>query len=243
MSDQISHQKSDYADDWNRESLGARMAKSIAVPVTASIVVFTVCVGVAIALVMFKPQVITNDDTFLSSKDEVNVNIDETGATTPPADLNLKQESESKSLFVHVTGQVKKPGVVELESGARVNDAITKAGGVEETAALDAVNLARIVIDGEQIFVPHIDDALELNSQRLEGFGNAESASGIPTVININTADQATLETLPRIGPALASRIIEWRESNGGFQSVEDLINVSGVGPKLYANLKDRVSV
>ncbi|MGA1563426.1 MAG: helix-hairpin-helix domain-containing protein, partial [Pontimonas sp.] len=121
-------------------------------------------------------------------------------------------------VLVHVVGAVEEPGVMSLPENSRVHDALALAGGAREDAELGGVNLARIVYDGEQIIVPRIGDPAVVSS----GGGSGP--------ISLSRADQETLETLPRIGPATAERIIAWREKNGPFRSVEDLLAVSGIG-------------
>jgi competence protein ComEA len=137
-------------------------------------------------------------------------------------------------LYVHVLGQVTHPGLYMLELDARVVDALAAAGGTLPDADLQAVNLARPLSDGEQLIVP------------VTGVAGEPGATTPPVgdgLIDLNNADQAALETLPRIGPALAQRIIEWRDSNGRFQSVDDLLAVPGIGEKLLAGLADLVRV
>jgi competence protein ComEA len=129
----------------------------------------------------------------------------------------------STSVIVHVVGEVNRPGIVELSDGARVVDAIESAGGLTASARVEALNLARILTDGEQVYVPHLDE---------EVFPLSDSSPAHTSgPISLSRADQATLETLPGVGPALAGRIIAWRTSNGPFQSVSDLLAVSGIGP------------
>ena len=132
-------------------------------------------------------------------------------------------------LVVHVVGAVVIPGVVTLDGSSRVEDAIALAGGPTPDAELAGVNMARLVQDGEQIVVPRIgDDIAQLSAQ-----------GEVP--ISLSLADQATLETLPRIGPATAMRIIAWREVHGPFKSVEDLLSISGIGPATLEGLVDLV--
>lgn len=136
------------------------------------------------------------------------------------------------AIAVHVLGAVERPGFYELRDGARVLDAIAAAGGLLETADPAGVNLARFLSDGEQVRVPEVGEVPAVQP-------------GLTTdgLVNLNTADAATLETLPRVGPAMASRIIAWREANGGFQSVDDLRQVTGVGERTFAELAPRVTV
>lgn len=137
-------------------------------------------------------------------------------------------------VYVHVLGEVAAPGLYVLDDGARVADALAVAGGTLPGADLRAVNLARLVTDGEQIIVPAVGADPGATA------GGTTAGDGL---IDINTADASTLEELPRIGPALAARIIEWRESNGRFTSVDDLLGVSGIGEKLLSGLRDKVRV
>ncbi len=138
---------------------------------------------------------------------------------------------DAAGLYVHVLGAVIHPGLYVLDADARVVDALAMAGGTAEGADLRAVNLARPLSDGEQLFVPLVGEA---------GSSSAPANDGR---IDLNTADQARLETLPGIGPALAQRIIQWREANGRFRSVQDLLAVSGIGEKLLAGLRELVRV
>jgi competence protein ComEA len=141
------------------------------------------------------------------------------------------------SFFVHVVGQVKTPGVYSLDVGSRLFDAIVAAGGFLPEAEQASVNLARELTDGEQILVLKKGDAGDLSSSGSAGF------AGSSTTVSINRATQAQLETLPGVGPALASRIIDWRSANGGFKKLQDLLNVGGIGDKLFSGLKKLISL
>ncbi|MEV8215513.1 ComEA family DNA-binding protein [Leifsonia sp. NPDC077715] len=140
------------------------------------------------------------------------------------------------TLLVHVTGAVRKPGIASLPAGSRVLDAVAAAGGLTEDADPAAVNLARPLVDGEQLVVLRVGEA----PAPAAAPGGTVAAGG---TVNLNTATQADLETLPRIGPALAQRILDWRQANGRFAAVTDLLKVSGIGQKLFDGLKDRVAV
>ena len=153
----------------------------------------------------------------------------------PPEPLPIAKTSESPSaeplentVMVHVVGAVALPGVVTVPETSRVQDALALAGGALEDADLRSVNLARTVFDGEQIVVPRLGDPLD-------------SLGGESGLLSLSQADQASLETLPRIGPATAERIIAWREANGPFRSVEDLLAISGIGPATLEGLADLV--
>lgn len=141
----------------------------------------------------------------------------------------------SGELYVHVLGAVAHPGLYVLDLDSRMVDAVAAAGGTTDDADLAGINLARVLEDGEQIIVPAVGPA--------SGEGGATPPQPADDRIDLNTADQAALETLPRIGPALAERIIAWREENGGFASVDDLLAVPGIGEKLLAGIRDGVRV
>jgi competence protein ComEA len=150
----------------------------------------------------------------------------------PPTAVASSAPSAGTAIFVHVLGAVERPGLYELADGARVVDAVAAAGGFTDVADQAGINLARFVSDGEQLRVPAIGEVPV-----------AEPGTTAGGLVNLNTADSATLETLPRVGPALAARIIDWREANGGFTSVDDLRNVTGIGDKTFEGLKDLVTV
>ncbi len=147
-------------------------------------------------------------------------------------------------IMVYVTGSVANPETtVSLPQGSRVSDALEAVGGVLDNADLERVNLAGILHDGDQIHVPALDEvALGLDEVDTEvGKDLLPTPSG-GTVVYINTATQEELETLPGIGPAMAQRIIDYREANGPFHSLEDLDNVRGIGPATLENLAPLVS-
>jgi len=148
--------------------------------------------------------------------------------------IDTTASAELPALYVHVSGAVRSPGLYRLDDGARVVDAIAAAGGLASDADEEAVNLARRVTDGEQLRVPVVGEEPP-----------ASAAGGVASDgrVNLNTADVAALDTLPRVGPAIAERIIQWREANGAFTSVDDLLSVPGIGEKMLASLRDLVTV
>ncbi len=174
-------------------------------------------------------------------------------ATSPPEGSTTGAVDGSAAgvpvLFVHILGAVLSPGLYELREGDRFVDAIAAAGGFTEPADRGAVNLARRLSDGEQIYVPVVGEA-PVSAPGTVGSappGSAGSGSaGSATVggkVDLNAADAAALDTLPGVGPATAARIIEWRETNGRFSAIEDLLSVSGIGEKTFADLEDLVTV
>ncbi|WP_050758204.1 ComEA family DNA-binding protein [Xylanimonas cellulosilytica] len=157
-----------------------------------------------------------------------------------PAPEPEPSASPSALLVVDVVGQVHHPGLVTLPAGSRVFDAVAAAGGATEGAELSAINLARPVVDGEQLRVPAPGEvvAAPVAPDGVPATGRSDDGR-----VNLNTADEATLETLPGIGPALAARIVAWRTDNGPFASVDELDEVSGIGPAMLAKVRDLVTV
>ncbi|MBY6276067.1 helix-hairpin-helix domain-containing protein [Symbiobacterium thermophilum] len=167
------------------------------------------------------------------------------GAGAPPA----------RQVIVHVEGAVQRPDIYALPEGARVNDAILAAGGPLPDAVPGVLNLAAPLVDGAKIYVYREDElqpqappppkaqgaTYQPVTSTLGGSG-AAAGSGGTTLVNINTAGQAELETVPGIGPALARAIITYRTEHGPFQSVDDLINVSGIGSKTLEKIRPYVT-
>lgn len=148
-----------------------------------------------------------------------------------------EQEREKEPVFVivHVSGAVKQPGVYELKEGSRVIDAVNMAGGMVEDSDPDAINLAKKLVDEEKIYVPRKNETI--TEQYIVETVETDNR------ININTADQRELESLPGIGPVLAQRIIDYRTRNGPFQSSQDIMKVSGIGASKYEDIKDMIRV
>lgn len=134
-------------------------------------------------------------------------------------------------VVVHVVGQVTEPGLVRLPEGSRVADAVAAAGGATEGADLATVNLARVLVDGEQVVVSRPGDQPGAGDQ------------GGSTLLDLNAADAAALDGLPGVGPVIAQRIVDWRTSNGPFTVVDELAEVTGIGPAVLAGVRDLVRV
>jgi competence protein ComEA len=148
-------------------------------------------------------------------------------------------------LMIHVVGQVRHPGVVRLPSGSRVLDAVTAAGGAMPSADLNHLNLARVLVDGEQIVVTKPGENAPAASGP-QGTGAAAQGAGggsAGALVDLNTADAAALDSLPGVGPVLSQRILDWRTAHGRFSSVDELGEVSGIGVKLLAQIGPRVRV
>lgn len=156
--------------------------------------------------------------------------------------------SVSGIIFVHVLGAVARPGLFELSEGARVIDAVAAAGGMTEAADPAGTNLARRLTDGEQLYLPQTGEIpAGVPAEASAGAAGASSPGGTGdqagTVVNLNAATLADLDTLPRIGPAMAQRILDYRDTNGPFTSTDELRNITGIGDKTFEALKDLVTV
>ncbi len=153
-----------------------------------------------------------------------------------------QQVPEIRMIVVDVKGQVIRPGVYSLEEGMRVNDAISAAGGLTSEADSDVINLATRLIDGMAIIVPKLGE--EARTPIVQG--GSETTATIGTgqgKVNLNTASVTELETLPGIGPSKSSAIIQYREENKGFKTIEDLMEVSGIGEKTFEKLRELITV
>lgn len=239
-------------------SLRQRLHRATAVPAIAAAVVFIAVVLVSIATVWLQPH---DPDAGDAVAGDASEEASGSGGGAPQLLGDAAAQSPSPSagevgagedgpdapgtVFVHVVGEVRRPGVYELPIGERVAAAI-EAAGATEAASLSGVNLARRLVDGEQIAVPDADGLVA--GVPAEAFAAPPGAtpgagSGTSGPIDLNSADAAALETLPRVGPALAQRILLWRQTNGGFSSTEQLLEVSGIGQKTFEQLSPLVTV
>lgn len=161
--------------------------------------------------------------------------------TRPPRGQSVKllPAPTAVPLQVYVVGEVSQPGVYMLAPGSRVQDVIQMAGGFTPDANPQALNLAAFLEDGERVFVPKIIDSQASGNESL----TEKTSTDNPILIDINTADQSELESLPEIGPATAQEIIAYREKNGAFQSIAEIKNVSGIGPKTFEKIKEFITV
>lgn len=177
-------------------------------------------------------------------------------------ELNEKIENEEiEQIAIHITGEVKKKGILYIEKGARIADAIKVAGGTTKNADLSQVNLAYILEDGQKIYIPNKKEKIKQemyieensgqnvlieeskNSEEKASTKKENSMKGVKKKVNINSANQTELETLKGIGPSLAGRIIEYRETNGKFDKIEEIQNVKGIGDSKYSNIKDSICI
>lgn len=157
--------------------------------------------------------------------------------------------STKEKVVVHIIGEINNPGVVTLDEGARIIDAINSAGGKTEEADLSKINLAYVIEDGTQIYIPRINENLNsielISSEAGQGviINSSNMEENLETKVNINTSNKEKLMTLPGIGETTAQKIIDYRQQNGKFKTIDELQNVSGIGESKYNSLKDKITI
>lgn len=163
--------------------------------------------------------------------------VEENIETSEKKEAPVKEETTVELITVYVCGSVKTPSNVTLPADARVEDAVKLAGGVSENADLNAINMAQKLNDADKIYVPKKGEIVEGGSIALSTTSKAGGK------VNINKATAAELDRLPGIGPSTADKIIEYRASKGGFKSIEEINNVSGIGDSKYNEIKNLITV
>ncbi len=153
----------------------------------------------------------------------------------------LPLDETKEKIYVQINGEIKYPGVYEMENGDRVFQLVEKAGGLTENADINSINLSKKLIDGEKVII-FAKKITNENNTTISQSGTT-STQQKSNLININTASKSELESLPGIGPTLAQRIIDYRETNGYFQTIEDIKKVSGIGDKKFEAIKNLITV
>lgn len=209
----------------------------------AVVVTLVVLLGLAVAALVLglgRPGVVPVEPSPTASMVASGTPATGLGGSAPGASsADSEQSASGGDLLVHVAGKVRNPGVVRLPEGSRVLDAVQAAGGAEAGVDLTGLNLARFVGDGEQVLVgiPAPADGAPT------GAGGQPVGASTGGLVNLNTATLDQLDTLPGIGPTLAERILQWRQQHGRFSSVDELQEVSGIGPMKFEQLVDLATV
>ena len=184
--------------------------------------------------------------------EEINTNILE---NTEENDISNKEKNNAnEKIIVYITGEISNPGLYELEENSRIADCIEKAGGTKEKADITNINLATILEDGEKIYIPAKDEenAQEKTNNKSEEKNNNNITSKTViennvnkknTKVNINTATQTELESLPGIGSSIATKIIEYRKENGKFKNIEEIKKINGIGENKYKKIRELIKV
>jgi competence protein ComEA len=201
------------------------------------VVCFLVLLGLvfaALAVLRARPVALATPQSL-----PVSVSTQPPSASSPAASTS---SSPRPRIVVHVVGAVRRPGLVRLPHGSRVQDAIDAAGGLKSSAAPGELNLAQTLTDGQQVLV----GSRAHPGGRLSGGGSdsgSSASSGSPPQVDLNTATATQLDSLPGVGPVTAERILTWRTEHGRFRRVEELQEVEGIGPKTYADIAPHVRV
>lgn len=221
--------------------------------INKKIVVYIIVISV-IALIIY--EVAIKKENLIENITDIN--------TIETSEENETKEQEkvdiTKKIMVYITGEVKNPGIYELEENSRIKDVIEKAGGLKETADITDINLATILQDEDKITIPTKDKTMEekQNTERIQSnkqsktTEKSQNTTSISTnttgknqntKVNINTATQTELETLPGIGQSTASKIVSYRKENGKFKSIEEIKKVNGIGESKYKKIKELIKV
>lgn len=217
-----------------------------------------------IAIILIILVIITYYYLYLKNSTEEISNQDlEVNNTQESNQTNETEKETEETIVVHISGAVNIEGIVELEAGSRIANAIEKAGGVKENADMTDINLAYPLEDGMKIHIPTKEEteANKNNENMIDESYVTSSSGGVSSKedtnstqgssksttsnekVNINTATQEELDTLPGIGPSIASKIIDYREQNGKFNSIEEIKEVSGIGDAKYEKIKDSITI
>ncbi len=175
-----------------------------------------------------------------SHNDEIQ--IEDGGEVSSQGDVlteNTAGETVSAKIYVDIGGEVEMPGVYEVKEGTRLFEVIERAGGLTENADIDGINRAEAVIDGQKIMINAKGEEASIESSDTQ----TKSQNAAEGKVNINTATSAELQTIPGIGPSKAERIIEYRDTNGRFKSIDEIQNISGIGSKTFESIKEYISV
>lgn len=199
--------------------------KDTDIKVKALIVVMAIIVITTIGLYIYKTS---KEEEYMYYEESIEAN----------EITNEENVIQEETITVHITGEIKYPGVVVLKNGDRIVDAIEAAGGETENADLDRVNLAYVLNDGDKIYIPNKNEEEEKSNIITT---ENEIGQEKKVTININTATLEELIKLPGIGEATANKIIEYRKQNGKFQNIEELKNVPGIGNSKYETLKEMI--
>ena len=204
-----------------------------------SIKIAAVSLVIIIALIVYLSNGLTKSENIVVLTPDIAESFDE----EPVIAVTAVKEMY---IVVDVAGAVNYPGVFSLPDGSRVNDAVEKAGGLADGADTMGVNLAARLSDGDKVYIPRSgEDTKPAGVITSSVSGTTQTSAGDTggALVNINTANSEQLQALSGVGPVIAQKIIDYRESSGGFKKVEDIMKVSGIGTKTFQKFKDKISV
>lgn len=221
----------------------------------AKLGVFGTIVLVLIGMIILKSDFSLGEKVYIVSEEEnknedkeemLNINnndIDKNNSDIVKKEDNVdEQEIESpKGITIYISGAIKNPGILTIDKEKRLYDAIEELGGVTEEADLNRVNLALKLSDEQHYIIPKIGEEIQVADNSAQGASTQESNNNQSKLININLATLEELDNLPGVGEATANKIINYREENSSFKSIEEIKNVNGIGDKKYEDLKDLI--
>jgi len=215
-----------------------------------NIIVILISSFIIICTIAYKLNLNTQDEVYIVSENEENIEEDnikiekdyETNNIENNIEYKNKENTISKNVTIYVSGEVNNPGIVTIESDKRLYDAVEKLGGVTENADLNRINLAIKLNDEEHYIIPKIGEdniiSQDISVNNIDTIKNEQTSK-----ININTATIEELDNLPGVGEATANKILNYREENGIFKSIEEVKNVNGIGEKKYIDIKDKICI
>lgn len=213
-----------------------------------NIIIFSLIIILSIGTIIYKKGGKLEDNIYVVSESEEK-NKQTISSDNKKNDDNIEEievRKKNKDInnnvaTIYISGEVNSPGVVTIDSNKRLSDAVEKLGGLTKEADFNRINLAMKIEDEKHYIIPKIGEELEFNnkeSNTMESFENKDSNK-----VNINTATVQELDSLPGVGEATANKILNYRQENGKFKSVEEIKNVNGIGEKKYEDLKDAICV
>ena len=234
---------------------------SVVIAIAVAIIIVGFTVEKIISNHGYKTSLIQQEEMIESEKNYDEKDILDLQDNSEDIEEEEVSNTEDKQIYVYITGEVNNKGVVILNEGSRIIDAIDAAGGLTGKANISKMNLAYVLYDGMKINIPNDDDikdnsdfkyVINGSSDNEQEYSDIERESNVTdnktfiknnSLVNINTASQTELETLPGIGPSLALRIVNYRKENGKFSSIDEIKNVSGIGDNKFEDLKKYITV
>ena len=217
-----------------------------------SIIIFTILSVLTICGIIYNSNLDLGKDVYVVSPKESEE--DENGIAENKSNVNIDnnemKNNENKDIKVYISGEVKSPGVVSISNNDRLIDAVDKLGGLTSNADLNRVNLALKIEDGNHYIIPKIGEEINIGdintNQNMNNNNNSNSLEVTNNTsgnkVNINTASESELDSLPGVGEVTAKKIIDYRNENGKFSSIEDIKNVKGIGDNKFEDIKDSIA-
>lgn len=205
-----------------------------------------IIIGIVVVIIVMIFIYQKTDSKQILEQDDSSMMVQNSEKSVQSNDNITRDNKEEGQIVVHVAGEVKSPGIVKLNEGERIEDAIEKAGGLTDNAQINNVNLAYVLEDGVKIIIPSKDSIEEdkiINEDAGKGIIIENSYEENKIMININKATESDFERLSGVGASLATKIIDYRNKNGKFSTIEDIKNVSGIGESKFNAIKDYICV